>query len=845
MKSITQLSSAALPWLLFLFTSKGFCNQRVDCPWEPYGDWSECDSCTKLQTRSRSLSPYAQIEESACDGERTETRTCNTRHVCPTEPGCGDRFRCLSGKCISRSLMCNGDPDCEGDEYDERFCDVVKHIVCLKSVRPPNIELLGLGFDVVSGQRRGPVIDTKSFGGQCRVIYSGVHSALYRLPLSTVRYSSMDTPQNDFSDDIYTSKWHYAKDIVNRQKVTGTTTGYDNYDFDEAQDSTQTQKLLVLKSDIEVAQFQSNSHQYLLLSEALWKALVKLPLVYDYAAYRTVLQRFGTHYLSEGKLGGSFKVVAKIDEETEHAAVNTSNDGCEKTERWLLIFPIKHVDCKRAQHDATSHRDTSRSNNVKKVNAQGGDVQHIAALASVRLSDPDRNWEMYSNWAESVKLFPDVTNQTLRPLHELVKEVQCAGLKRLHLRRATERYLSESDTCHCRPCGNNGLLVMAGDECKCVCKPGTSGPACEQGSEAQGQPGVVRGGWACWSDWSVCSGVRRTRTRSCSNPTPQNGGEQCVGEPSEASDCEDRELQKLKTTEPHCFDRTLSAGLMCGNPPVLINGRVLDPQYIYLVGSKVEYTCTLGFHLVGNSIAECTADETWSALPGLCTVSRCKKQFLPDDVIASPLQWAYGIGDTVTLSCPAGRQLLGEPTIKCDFNLHFTPDPADIKCSPVSTREQRSLPAVQCKPWEKSSRGKCVCKMPFECSSSLEVCATDPVNRNSVLVSVCKLHALQCTGKKRMLAEQSTCKWPERHATGCTNCRMWETCDDRTDECRCKDSADCLTPGFNVCVKVGEEATAAPQTMSECETGLRQCKGEKVSVVSILPCTAEDAASTT
>lgn len=76
-------------------------------------------------------------------------------------------------------------------------------------------------------------------------------------------------------------------------------------------------KILVLKNDIEVAQFQSTSPQYLPISEEFWKALAKLPSVYDYAAYRKVLEKFGTHYLSEGNLGGSFKVVAKVDEETE------------------------------------------------------------------------------------------------------------------------------------------------------------------------------------------------------------------------------------------------------------------------------------------------------------------------------------------------------------------------------------------------------------------------------------------------------------------------------------------------------------------------------------------------
>lgn len=42
--------------------------------------------------------------------------------------------------------------------------------------------------------------------------------------------------QNDFSDEMFSSKWHYAKSIVKREKVSGTTTGYRNYDFHETDD---------------------------------------------------------------------------------------------------------------------------------------------------------------------------------------------------------------------------------------------------------------------------------------------------------------------------------------------------------------------------------------------------------------------------------------------------------------------------------------------------------------------------------------------------------------------------------------------------------------------------------
>ncbi|KAM9360672.1 complement component C7 [Symphorus nematophorus] len=835
--NITQLFLVVVPWLLLLFTPNGFGYQRIHCQWGPYGDWSPCDGCTKLQTRSRVMAVYAQFGGNPCDGQRTETRPCETTQGCPLEDGCGDRFRCQSGKCISRSLVCNGDQDCEEDGLDER-CDVEKYIVCTKKEPPPNIELIGRGFDVVTGKGRASVINTKSFGGQCRTIFSGVHNSLYRLPLSTLKYSFLVEAKNDLSDEMFTSKWHYAKDVVKRQTVSGTTTGYHNYDLHVTHDRSQTHKLLVLKSNIEVGQFQSNSPQYLPISEEFWKALVKLPSVYDYAAYRKVLERFGTHYLSEGSLGGSLKIVASIDEETERQSrTETSQfNECERTERWFLFFPIIHESCKSGQTSHSSSSDTGRSNSVERVDVEGGDAGYGTALRGIRFGNPDKNWEMYSNWAESVRSFPKVTKQKLRPLSELVKEVQCAGVKKLYLRRAIEQYLSERDTCHCQPCRNNGIVVMEGDECKCkICKPGTSGLACEEGTEAEGQQGVIHGSWACWSAWSSCSAGRRSRSRSCSNPTPQNGGQHCIGETTETSDCEDQDLQYLRTMEPQCFDQTLPTSQKCGDPPVLINGYILDPKDLYIVGSKVEYRCTDGFYLVGKHTLECTADQTWSGRPGLCTVSMCRLESLADDVIATPLNQAYGIGDTVTLSCPVGRQLLGEAMIMCDPSLHFSPDPANIKCSPVNTPQPHVSPMVECKPWEKFSRGTCVCKMPYECSSSLEVCVTSAVGKKSVLLNVCKMHALRCMGKNHMIAEDSTCKWPVRTTTSCTRCHMWETCDDQTSECRCKDSADCLNPGLNVCVRIGEDA--ANQTMSECEAGLKRCKGEKVSVVSIVPCT--------
>lgn len=153
-------------------------------------------------------------------------------------------------------------------------------------------------------------------------------------------------------------------------------------------------------------------------------------------------------------------------------------------------------------------------------------------------------------------------------------------------------------------------------------------------------------------------------------------------------------------------------------------------------------------------------------------------------------------------------------------------------------------------------------------SSSLELCAISPSNGQFASLTVCKMQALRCMGKNIQIVEDSNCKWPQHNRSSCTECHMWENCDgrkmeghkhlialysvfdifinysffsyyilpDQSNQCRCKDSADCSTPGLNVCVRVGEDLNVAPQTMSECDAGIRRCKGEKVMVVSILPC---------
>lgn len=44
-------------------------------------------------------------------------------------------------------------------------------------------------YDVLTGKLRAGVINTLSFGGQCRKVFSGDHKVYYRLPQNILRYN--------------------------------------------------------------------------------------------------------------------------------------------------------------------------------------------------------------------------------------------------------------------------------------------------------------------------------------------------------------------------------------------------------------------------------------------------------------------------------------------------------------------------------------------------------------------------------------------------------------------------------------------------------------------------------
>lgn len=89
----------------------------------------------------------------------------------------------------------------------------------------------------------------------------------------------------------------------------------------------------------------------------------------------------------------------------------------------------------------------------------------------------------------------------------------------------------------------------------------------------------VDGGWSDYEDWSTCTktcgGGTQTRSRTCNNPSPANGGSNCAGSASESQNCNTHfcpvdgvwsDFSDWSECSSECCGGTQSRSRSCSNP---------------------------------------------------------------------------------------------------------------------------------------------------------------------------------------------------------------------------------------------------------------------------------------
>ncbi|XP_005050647.1 PREDICTED: complement component C8 beta chain [Ficedula albicollis] len=530
--------------------------QPRDCALSSWSSWSPCDPCHKKRYRFARLEQPSQFGGDPCDDSDREAEDCVPGSPCRSRVRC-DGFVCaVTGRCIARRLLCNGDDDC-GDQSDEKNCKKVFRKCDQKMEEYWGIENLAKGLNIFTNSLEGLVLDHRYYAGACSPHY--ITDTRFRKPYNVESYTPETKGKYEFTMTEYDSYSNYESSVL-KAKASQTSfsvgikipkvfeLGYSSNDmrFKKFMQrmkrfSSSSSKFIHARSELAVGVYKLKPRALMLHHEFLQR-LRQLPTAYSYGEYRELLRDFGTHFIQEATLGGIYEYTLVLNSNELQKAGFSLSDVQKCAQKGFNIgvnlvkvsvgLGVNTAGCKALLKEIGDS--TARKGLVEDFVAlvRGGASEDIARLAHRDLPTA----QLLQRWGEAVQYNPDIIKLKAEPLYELVapSEVADAMKIRENLRRALEEFQLESSSCRCAPCQGNGIPFLRGTECECLCPLGYSGLTCEIGSR---KDAAINGNWGCWASWSPCSGGQRTRRRQCNNPAPQNGGSSCSGPDSETVPC--------------------------------------------------------------------------------------------------------------------------------------------------------------------------------------------------------------------------------------------------------------------------------------------------------------------
>ncbi|XP_013869275.1 complement component C8 beta chain [Austrofundulus limnaeus] len=533
--------------------------QPVDCVLSEWSRWSRCDTCTKKRYRYAKLDQPSQFGGEPCSFHSRQEEACDVpaRYTCDNIPLC-EGFLCTqTGRCVHRTLQCNGEDDC-GDMSDEAGCKKASKPCRVEAEEFWGIENLAKGINVLNSDLEGVVLDNRYYGGSCLPQY--IQDVPFRKPFNLQQYAfqtkgSYDFTLNAFS--TYSEYMHYSS--TEHTSQTSFSIGFGvpgvfnfGFNFSESKYRKSVQKtrrasgksysFLRAKAELQLAQYMLKSEDLVLHPEFLQR-LRSLPQVYIYGEYSQIYRDYGTHYVTEATLGGDYEYTIILNKEKLEKSDYSLEAYKSCVQAGLNVGANIYgvyvsVGAKGGSCDGLLNEmgeDTQNGSMVEDFVAvvRGGSSETISALMSKTLPTP----ELMRLWGEGVRFNPDIIRLTAKPLYELVTSrdfTQDAILKR-NLKKGLSEYLAETSSCRCAPCHNNGQAVLKGTRCECLCPSGYTGRSCEITQRPTDL--ATDGSWSCWGAWSSCSGGKMTRSRQCNNPAPSSAGLPCIGLEQDSTEC--------------------------------------------------------------------------------------------------------------------------------------------------------------------------------------------------------------------------------------------------------------------------------------------------------------------
>ncbi|XP_013412332.1 signal peptide, CUB and EGF-like domain-containing protein 3 [Lingula anatina] len=165
------------------------------------------------------------------------------------------------------------------------------------------------------------------------------------------------------------------------------------------------------------------------------------------------------------------------------------------------------------------------------------------------------------------------------------------------------------------------------------------------------QPCRIDGAWADWAGWTLCTrtcgGGTMMRTRTCTNPKPQHGGKDCIrGNATQITQCN---VIDCPTCQLHDVPGTSRS--------------VLGPRL--KENESVRYYCLPEYKLVGGSeVRTCQANGSLSNEEPKCTKCCGKARYIPNGI--PDMDAGICFGDAVTYRCESGYKLSNDTPVTCN-----------------------------------------------------------------------------------------------------------------------------------------------------------------------------------
>ncbi|CAK8672064.1 unnamed protein product [Clavelina lepadiformis] len=407
--------------------------------------WSECfpgstsDPYAWME-KVHYLTPSQANYDGICDAQFSanyvETKSCKA-----TEPLVEDlsttacdttEFKCtFNGRCISVELKCNGDDDC-GDYSDEKGCPSTDTTVCgftipdTSNSAPPvgeryltgisGIDEFAQGFDLLTGEFRSNVLTMAPHGSCRRQLITGTTDSYYRIPVNVASFRQIYEVVVE-NAKVYES----GVGILNTTKAAlqyNLNFGGEIRDIDGRTGLSQNSAIKSMVTDsitndrarafvnvdtnVNTAQITLKESSSLQLSTEFISRIMKLPYhTYSANKYLSLVQDFGTHYVSLGKLGGSFRDAQVYSrcwlESVEYEAYSTRpwRQNVAECARQFFFYNLEQTstlpsNCQRNDAGTTTTLEQELTDTIKYVS--GGS---IATASDVKFNLGKTAWDAW------------------------------------------------------------------------------------------------------------------------------------------------------------------------------------------------------------------------------------------------------------------------------------------------------------------------------------------------------------------------------------------------------------------------------------------------------------------